>query len=109
LMKDLYSFSATTEQLDEFYERVSAAYRRIFATVGLGDKTYKTFASGGVFSKFSHEFQTVSDAGEDTIYLAKDKSLAVNKEVFTDEVLADLNKKKTDFDEVAAIEVGNIF
>ncbi len=109
LMKDLYSFSATKEDLDAFYKKAAAAYARIWDRVGIGEKTVRTFASGGSFSKFSDEFQTVCDAGEDTIYLAKDWSMAVNKEVYTDEVLAELGKKKGDFDEVRAIEVGNIF
>ncbi len=109
LMKDLYSFSATAADLDAFYEKVGKAYERVFRSVGLGEKTVKTFASGGVFSKFSHEFQTVCDAGEDTIYLNMDHSMAVNKEVFTDEVVRELGFKKTDFVEVRAVEVGNIF
>lgn len=109
LMKDLYSFTATTEELDAYYEQVAEAYEKIFQRLGLGDQTKKTFASGGAFSKFSHEFQTVCESGEDTIYLAKDKSLSVNQEVFTDEVLAGFGKNKTDFTPVRAIEVGNIF
>lgn len=109
LMKDLYSFTATTEELDAFYEKVATTYEKIFRQVGIGEKTYRTFASGGAFSKFSHEFQTVTDAGEDTVYLNMDHSMAVNKEVFTDDVVGDLGFKKTDFVEVRAIEVGNIF
>src|SRR5581483_9680075 len=77
--------------------------------VGLGDETYVTFASGGSFSKYSHEFQTVTDAGEDTIYVHEKKKIAVNKEVLTDEVLADLGVKKGDLVEKKAVEVGNIF
>jgi len=109
LMKDLYSFTATKEDLDAFYEKAAAAYSKIWQRVGIGSQTVRTFASGGSFSKFSDEFQTVCDAGEDTIYLEKDKSMAVNKEVYTDEVLKELGKTKSDFDEVRAIEVGNIF
>ncbi|MBI4426369.1 MAG: prolyl-tRNA synthetase [Candidatus Kerfeldbacteria bacterium] len=109
LMKDLYSFNATVAELDIFYAKVGQAYERIFRAVGLGEKTFRTFAGGGAFSKFSHEYQTVCDAGEDTIYLAMDQSVAVNQEVFTDEVLNDLGKQKTDFVQARAIEVGNIF
>jgi len=109
LMKDLYSFTKDTADLDTYYDRAAEAYKKIFSAVGIGDKTHMTFASGGVFAKFSHEFQTVTDAGEDTIYVAKDNSVSVNKEVFTEEVLTELGKKKSDFEEVRAIEVGNIF
>lgn len=109
LMKDLYSFTATAEELDKFYEQAQEAYRTIFQRLGIGDDTVLTFASGGAFSKYSHEFQTVCPAGEDTIYLAKDKKIAINREVLTDDVLADLKLKRDELEEVAAIEVGNIF
>lgn len=109
LMKDLYSFNATQEELDTFYERCAEAYIKIFSRVGIGARTFKTFASGGVFSKYSHEFQTVSDAGEDTIYLSRKKGIAINEEVYTDEVLADLGLQKEELERVTSIEVGNIF
>ncbi|MBY0110397.1 prolyl-tRNA synthetase [Patescibacteria group bacterium] len=109
VMKDLYSFSKNDEEFRTFYEKCAEAYLRIFARVGIGAKTYRTFASGGSFSKFSDEFQTVCDAGEDIIYIHEGKKLAVNKEVYTDEVLKDLDMKKEDMVEAKAIEVGNIF
>jgi prolyl-tRNA synthetase len=109
LMKDLYSFTANQKELDEFYEKAKKAYENIFKRCGLGDITFLTFASGGTFSKYSHEFQTVSDAGEDMIYIDKKKNLAVNKEVYTEEVLNDIGLDKKDLIEEKAIEVGNIF
>jgi prolyl-tRNA synthetase len=81
----------------------------IFKRVGLGDVTYKTFASGGTFSKYSHEFQTICDAGEDIVYVSKEKGIAINKEVYTDEVLADLGVARDELVEEKAVEVGNIF
>jgi len=109
LMKDLYSFHANQQDLDEFYERVKNTYQRIFARVGLGESTFLTFASGGAFSKYSHEFQTLSSAGEDTIYLAREKGIAINKEVLSAEVLHDLSLSREELEERTAIEVGNIF
>lgn len=109
LMKDMYSFSRNEEEHKEFYEKAAEAYLRIFNRVGLGDRTYRTFASGGSFSKFSDEFQTLSDAGEDTIYVDEDKKIAVNKEVFTDEVLNEVGLEKDKLVEKKSIEVGNIF
>lgn len=109
LMKDLYSFHTTRQDQEEFYQQVSRAYQRIFDTLGLGGRTYLTFASGGSFSQFSHEFQTLSEAGEDTIYLAADQKIAVNLEVATPEVLAQLGLDKTELVPHQAIEVGNIF
>ena len=109
LMKDLYSFHTSEEDLDKFYSLAEAAYARIFDRLGLGADTYETFASGGIFAKFSHEYQTLLDVGEDTIYYNADKSLVFNKEVFEDAVLAEFGAKKEDFTEAKAAEVGNIF
>lgn len=109
LMKDLYSFHTSEEDLDRFYAEVEKAYSRIFARLGIGDFTYETFASGGIFSKYSHEFQTLLSVGEDTIYYNTDKSVVLNKEVYNDVVLADLGATGEKFEETTAAEVGNIF
>ncbi|HWQ60553.1 MAG TPA: aminoacyl--tRNA ligase-related protein [Candidatus Fimivivens sp.] len=109
VMKDLYSFSRSQEELDSFYEEAALAYGRIFDRVGIGATTYKTFASGGVFAKYSHEFQTVCEAGEDMIHIDKAKGIAINQEVFTDEVIADLGLRKENLVQRKSIEVGNIF
>ena len=109
IMKDMYSFSRTQAEHDEFYERMKEVYARVFERVGLGDATFLTFASGGSFSKFSHEFQTVTDAGEDIIYLDRKRKIAINQEVYTDEVIKDLGLDKSTLEEVKASEVGNIF
>lgn len=109
LMKDMYSYALTQDQHEEFYEKVAEAYDRVYARLGIGERTFKTFASGGVFSKFSHEFQTLSEAGEDIIYLDRAKGIAINKEVFTDDVIEHIGLKREDLEEVKAIEVGNIF
>ncbi len=107
--KALYSFSKDDAQHQVFYEKMKQAYKNIFQKVGIGHITYMTFASGGSFSKFSHEFQTITGAGEDTIYVDESKDIAINKEVYTDEVLADLGIEKDALVEQRAVEVGNIF
>ncbi|MBQ9180709.1 prolyl-tRNA synthetase [Candidatus Saccharibacteria bacterium] len=109
LMKDLYSFHATEEDLDRFYKEVEAAYARIYERVGLGSCTYETFASGGIFAKYSHEYQTILEVGEDTIYQNEDGSVSINGEVLNDETLRDLGVKREDLHEMRAAEVGNIF
>src|SRR5579862_1992708 len=78
VMKDLYSYSHDTKAHEKFYEAVKQAYLRVFERIGLGAVTFVTFASGGAFTQFSHEFQTITDAGEDIIYLDRGKKLAVN-------------------------------
>lgn len=109
IMKDLYSYSRSEKEFREFYEAAADAYLRIFERVGLGEVTYRCYASGGSFSEFSDEFQTLSDAGEDIIYVHEEKHIAVNKEVYTDEVLKKIGLDKSELVEKKSIEVGNIF
>lgn len=109
IMKDLYSFHATEKDLDSYYEKVKKAYFKIFERVGLGSKhTYLTYASGGAFCEFSHEFQTVTPAGEDVIFICSKCKQAINREI-KDKVLKCPNCKGKDFYSEKAIEIGNIF
>jgi prolyl-tRNA synthetase len=109
IMKDMYSFARTNDEHQALYDKISQAYDKVYARVGIGATTYRTFASGGAFSKYSHEFQTVSDAGEDLVYVHEGKRLAINKEVLEDSVLADLGVARDELVEKKSIEVGNIF
>ena len=109
MMKDMYSFHTSAEDFEEFYNKMKDVYKTIFKRVGIGHLTYMAFASGGTFSKYSHEFQTITSVGEDTIYLDEKSGLALNKEVLNDEVLSQLNLKKEELVEHKSIEVGNIF
>ena len=108
IMKDLYSFHLNEQDLDNYYERAKKAYFNIFKRVGIGKQTHLTYASGGSFSKYSHEFQTVTSAGEDIIYICQKCKLAINKEI-KNESLACPECGAKDFKEEKAIEVGNIF
>jgi len=109
LMKDMYSLHSSVEDLDAFYQETIEAYMRAYKRMGIGDDTYVTFASGGAFTKFSHEFQTVCEVGEDTIYLHRGKNIAVNEEVLNDGTLAELGIAREELEEVKSVEVGNIF
>jgi len=109
IMKDMYSFHLEEKDLDDFYEKAETAYEKIFERAGIGEKTYKTFASGGTFSKYSHEYQTITSAGEDTIFICEKCLIAVNEEILQDvagkcpECQVILQKTEK------AVEVGNIF
>ena len=109
VMKDLYSFHKNQADLDEYYEKIAGAYSRIFERLGLGDQTFKTFASGGSFTAFSHEFQTVCEAGEDWLFLNREKNVAVNEEVLDDFLAENPQFSRNDFEKVRSAEVGNIF
>lgn len=109
VMKDMYSCSLDEAQHTAFYNATIDAYNRVFDRLGIGDDTYVTFASGGTFTQFSHEFQTICEAGEDIIYLHREKNIAVNEEVLNDSTLAELGIKREELDKVKSAEVGNIF
>lgn len=110
IMKDMYSYCVDEDQHMNFYNKTIESYMNVYRRVGLGDSTYVTSASGGVFTdKFSHEFQTICDAGEDVIYVHKDNKVALNEEIFNEETLKKMSLSKEDFTPKKAAEVGNIF
>ncbi len=110
IMKDMYSFCRSEEEHMDFYNKTTTAYLNVFKRVGLGDITFVTSAAGGVFTdKFSHEFQTICEAGEDNIYVHKDGQVALNEEIFNEETLSKMGYKMSDFEMKKAAEVGNIF
>ena len=111
VMKDLYDFSRDKEEHDVFYEQMKDVYMRIFTRVGLGDRTYLTLSSGGSFSKYSFEFQTITDAGEDVILYDTEKKMAINKDDYSEEIFTDfgLDKESFRFKEAKSVEVGDIY
>lgn len=110
MMKDMYTFCRNQEQHEQEYEKIVKAYYKVYDRLGLGEITYRTYADGGIFTpRFSDEFQTLSEVGEDTIYLDEDKQIAVNQEIYTDENLAKLGLNKTKLVVKKGIEVGNTF
>lgn len=108
VMKDQYSLHATQEDMDTYYDQVIEAYTRVYERLGIGESTFVTFASGGSFTKFSHEFQTICDAGEDVLYVNDDRSVAVNEEVL-DDATQEIGVDKAELEKVVTAEVGNIF
>ena len=108
IMKDMYSLHASQEDMDTYYDSVIEAYKKVYARLGVGDSTFVTFASGGAFTKFSHEFQTICDAGEDILYVDENHTVAVNEEVL-DEATSELSIDKSTLQPTKSAEVGNIF
>jgi len=108
IMKDLYSFHKDEKDMNDYYEKMKDSYKNIFEACGIGEQTYLTFASGGSFSKYSHEYQTVTEAGEDIIFICRNCKVAVNKEIINEQNACPECGNK-DLIEKKAIEVGNIF
>ncbi len=109
VMNDMYSFAADEASHLAYYESTKPAYMRVFERLGIGSDTYITFAAGGAFTKYSHEFQTLCESGEDIVYLNREKGIAINEEVLTDETLASLGVARDSLEKVSTAEVGNIF
>lgn len=109
VMKDMYSFAADEATHLAYYESAKPAYMKVFERLGIGKDTYITFAAGGAFTKFSHEFQTVCETGEDTTYIDSEKGIAINEEVLNDETLANLGVSRESLTKTNTAEVGNIF
>ncbi|MEK9195423.1 MAG: aminoacyl--tRNA ligase-related protein, partial [Patescibacteria group bacterium] len=108
IMKDCYSFHADEKDFECFYEMQKKTYMRIFERVGIGDQTFLTSASGGTFSQYSHEFQTVTDAGEDMIHVCEKCKIAINDEI-KDKAPLCQGCGSSEFLVAKSIEVGNIF
>ena len=108
IMKDLYSFHTNQADLDAYYQKVAKAYVAIFKECGIGKITHQTLASGGSFSKYSDEFQTLTEAGEDIIYICQKCGVAINKEIKAENPVCP-TCKDSEFLEKKGIEVGNIF
>jgi prolyl-tRNA synthetase len=110
IMKDLYSFHTSEDDLKKFYEIAKERYVAIYKQLGIGEDTFVTLASGGDFTnEYSHEFQTLLESGEDIIYLDRKNSIAYNKEVATPEDSKKLGVNFDDLEQIKASEVGNIF
>ncbi len=109
VMKDMYSFAADEATHLAYYESTKPAYMNVYRRLGIGDDTFVTFAAGGAFTKFSHEFQTICEAGEDVIYINREQNIAINEEVMNDETLASLSITREELTMVKTAEVGNIF
>ena len=110
LMKDMYTFCRNQEEHEKEYEKIVEAYFKVYRRLGLGDITYRTYADGGIFTpRFSDEFQTLSEVGEDNIYVDEKKRVAINEEILTDENLKKLDLKREELVQKKAVEVGNTF
>lgn len=109
LMKDLYSAHLTKEEMMKYYGEVSDAYLKIFGRMGL--KTKIVEAGGGVFTDaVTHEFQVLSEEGEDNIFYCENCDFAQNRELFKGKEGGACPKcKKGKVKSAKAIEVGNIF
>lgn len=109
IMKDFYSFHKDENDMENYYESMKTRYKSVFDKCGIGEKTYMTFASGGSFSQYSHEYQTITSAGEDIIYICDKCRVAINKEIVNNGVPTCLQCGSKELKEEKSVETGNIF
>jgi len=79
LMKDAYSFDATLDGLNHSYERMYAAYCKIFSRCGLKYLAVEA-ESGPIGGDVSHEFMVPAENGEDKVLHCPDCGYAANQE-----------------------------
>ncbi|HPL93159.1 MAG TPA: His/Gly/Thr/Pro-type tRNA ligase C-terminal domain-containing protein [bacterium] len=108
-MKDMYSFHTDEEDLNRYYAEMEKVYEKVWERLGIGHITVKTYAAGGAFSKYSHEYQTFAPVGEDLVYYCSKCNVAINKEIIEDLGHACPECHSKDLEERTSIEVGNIF
>ena len=112
MMKDAYSFHTSWDSLNEFYDKMLNAYKNIYEKIGLSKVIDILAPTGDMGGKISHEFQMISDIGEDTIYVCESCDYRANKEVLTDKDAEDIllcPKCGKKLNKLRGVEVGNIF
>ena len=107
IMKDAYSFHETQEDLDKYYKHCFDTYYKIFRRCGLKNFTDVLALSGDMGGKYTHEFQLITDMGEDTLYIC-DCGFRANKE--TGETNSSVCPKcGKQMQKVHGIEIGQVF
>ena len=108
VMKDMYSFHASEVDFWEYYEKTKQAYLSVFEDCDL--VAYTTLAGGGDFTlNETHEFQVLTEVGEDTIIYCEHCKKAWNIEVATIKAGNACDSCGAELKEGSAVEVGNIF
>lgn len=107
LMKDLYSFHTDEKDFNKYYEIMKKTYQNVFERCGL--KAILTEASGGAFSKVSHEFQVITDSGEDEIIYCPGGDFSSNAEISPVKEGKQCDLGHGSLKRERTIEVGNIF
>lgn len=80
LMKDAYSFDCDEKGLNDSYNNMYNAYKKIFTRLGINYTIVKsdTGAMGGILSE---EFQAITDIGEDKLVICDECGYASNSDV----------------------------
>lgn len=107
VMKDLYSFHATEDDLFRFYEEMKRAYVRIFERCGLSTVPVAA-ESGSIGGTASHEFALIAETGEDQVALCPECGFGAKKETLG-EGAETCPRCQTRLTFKACVESGHIF
>lgn len=110
VMKDLYSFHATKQGTEEYFEKVKDAYKVIFSRCGI-PFIISQAPGGTIGGTTTYEFQVPSETGEDIILKCQKCGFAFNKEIGEKggKEISSCPKCKGLLEEIKTIEVGHIF
>ncbi|MGL5042071.1 MAG: proline--tRNA ligase [Culicoidibacterales bacterium] len=108
-MMDAYSFTATAEDTDIIYDKMSDAYEAILTKMKLNYRKVSAL-SGEIGGSESAEFMILSHIGEDTVVYSDESSFAANLEVYPDMKEGDSSPDGKGLIKFAkGIEIGHIF
>ncbi len=93
LMKDAYSFHATTEDLNREFETMEATYKRILERLDLDFRIVEA-DSGAIGGSGSKELMVIADSGEDTIAVCSKCEYGANVETATRGIRKDTTELK---------------
>jgi prolyl-tRNA synthetase len=100
IMKDAYSFHATEEDARREYQNMYDTYRRIFQRCGLAFRAVEA-DTGAIGGSLSHEFQVLTETGEDALLACDACSYAANVEQARARPPVDAAKSEAAFARVA--------
>lgn len=92
LMKDAYSFDIDEKGLNNSYNEMYNAYKKIFTRLGINYKIVKsdTGAMGGLLSE---EFQAITSIGEDKLVICDSCGYAANSDIAKCMVTTDIDQE----------------
>jgi len=108
IMKDGYSFHASSEDLDREFDAIEAAYKKILTRLGLDFRVVEA-DSGAIGGSGSKELMVIADSGEDTIAVCSKCEYGANIEAATRSRREDIPEASTlKFDKVHTPDIKSI-
>lgn len=104
VMKDAYSFHTSQESLQETYDKMFAAYSKIFSRMDLDFRPVQA-DTGSIGGNASHEFQVLAQSGEDDVVFSSESDFAANIELA--EAVAPKGERAAPTEELRIVDTPN--